>query len=198
MKKYCKECNKKLSRHTMGNLCQICYLKNYNPTTNIMTHKENCICGICQTNRKEKKFAFKHGKPKCKDCGKELSNYNNKRCVKHWREYNRGINAYNFGKSNSWKRIRYKGIWMKSSWESKYAEYLDKNNIKWLYESKTFNLGDCTYTPDFYLPKQDLYIEVKGWFRTISINKFLAFKLLYPEIKLKLFTKKYLKLMRIL
>ena len=30
------------------------------------------------------------------------------------------------------------------------------------YEPETFDLGDCTYTPDFYLPSQDKYVEVKG------------------------------------
>ncbi|MEK6884518.1 MAG: hypothetical protein AABY22_33105 [Nanoarchaeota archaeon] len=54
-------------------------------------------------------------------------------------------------------------------WEPKVAEYFNENKINYIYEPKTFNIDlltktGCiaTYTPDFYLPDKDLYIEVKG------------------------------------
>lgn len=90
---------------------------------------------------------------------------------------------------NHIKRIKYKNLQMRSTWEIKYAKYLDKQGIKWLYESKTFDLGNTTYTPDFYLPETKEYIEIKGYWHNDALNKFLAFELLYPEIKIKILQK---------
>lgn len=65
------------------------------------------------------------------------------------------------------------GTRFKSSYEYVYARHLIRKNIDWFYEWKTFNLSDCTYTPDFYLPVKKEYIEVKGYFYPNSKNKIL-------------------------
>ena len=50
-------------------------------------------------------------------------------------------------------------------WEPQAATHFNTNKIDYLYEPETFTLPDgTTYTPDFYLPEKDLYIEVKGRF----------------------------------
>lgn len=90
------------------------------------------------------------------------------------------------------KRIKYNDIWMRSSWEVNFAQYCDKKNIKWQYESKTFDLGNTTYTPDFYLPAYDMYVEIKGYFRNNAKRKMTLFKKLYKDIELKLFDKQHL------
>jgi len=86
-------------------------------------------------------------------------------------------------------------IWLRSSYELKFAEWLDKNNIDWLYEIQTFNLGNTTYTPDFYLPTCNMFIEIKGHMLEKAeekINKFLdnyneeTLKILYKEDLVKL------------
>ncbi len=67
-------------------------------------------------------------------------------------------------------------IWLRSSYELAYAQYLDENNIPWLYEIQTFDLDNTTYTPDFYFPTCDLFIEIKGYMTDKAqekINKFL-------------------------
>ena len=87
---------------------------------------------------------------------------------------------------------KYKGINMRSSWEIKYAKYLDKNNIKWLYESQTFDLGDSAYTPDFYLPKTNEYIEIKGYLTEKCKNKLNKFSKEYSNINLKILQGKEL------
>jgi AraC-like DNA-binding protein len=56
---------------------------------------------------------------------------------------------------------------LRSKLEAKYAKHLDDSNIDWYYEYKSFPYLDSkdirrTYTPDFYLPVEDKYIEVKG------------------------------------
>jgi hypothetical protein len=61
----------------------------------------------------------------------------------------------------------YKGINLHGKWEVRYAEWLDLNNIQWerckdsfsyTYQNKTRK-----YTPDFYLPSTQEYIEIKGY-----------------------------------
>ena len=64
------------------------------------------------------------------------------------------------------KIIEYNGVKLKGSWELLVAKWLDENNITWQHEVQTFSYkwnGDRTYFPDFYLPEEDLYIEVKGY-----------------------------------
>ena len=135
---------------------------------------------------------------KCLRCGKELSiNPNAKHCIK-CHNYLNSINknrliklsksiAYgwkykNFAKLLHSKKMKYKFIWMRSSWEIKFAKWCDKNNIKWLYEPKTFDLGYTSYTPDFYLPERDIYIEIKGYLRKESKDKIKIFNRLYNNL----------------
>lgn len=126
--------------------------------------------------------------------------------IQHMREnqYNRkGRKNPNFGKGCHSKNYHYKGgyykgIWMRSSWEIKYAKYLDKNKIKWKYEYKAFDLGESTYTPDFYLPKTDEYIEIKGWWRNEAKRKLKIFKKIYSKIKITVLNKKQLKELKII
>jgi len=51
---------------------------------------------------------WKGGKPKCVDCGKELSSYNAKRCEECYHKFYRGKNVYNWkgGKKNEIEKIR--------------------------------------------------------------------------------------------
>ncbi len=68
-------------------------------------------------------------------------------------------NAFGYTKcKTSW----YKGSRMRSGWEVTFAEKCDEKNIRWEYEPETFTLSTGKrYTPDFYLPDFDLFIEVK-------------------------------------
>jgi len=63
--------------------------------------------------------------------------------------------------------INYKGVDLHGLWELKYAEYLDRNNIKWIRNKDLFAYEfegkKRRYTPDFYLPDTDEYIEIKGY-----------------------------------
>jgi len=57
------------------------------------------------------------------------------------------------------KRLRYR-----SQFELKLAKTLAENKVKFEYESKKFLYVPKirTYTPDFYLPDTDIFIEAKG------------------------------------
>lgn len=63
--------------------------------------------------------------------------------------------------------IDYNGVDLHGSWELKYAQYLDKHKIEWVRNKDSFsyfyNGKDRKYTPDFYLPQTDEYIEIKGY-----------------------------------
>ena len=61
----------------------------------------------------------------------------------------------------------YKGADLHGTWELAYAKWLDSQNILWertktkfpyVYKDKLRH-----YTPDFYLPTEDIYIEIKGY-----------------------------------
>lgn len=135
----------------------------------------------------------------CKDCGKILSLSKYIYCKKCSEKLYSGRNHYQFGKqSKHGQTINYKGIYMRSSWEGIFANFLDNNNIKWLYESKTFDLGDCTYTPDFYLPETEEYIEIKGWWRDDAKYKFELFKIFYPNEKIQVLMQKDFRELKLL
>jgi len=55
--------------------------------------------------------------------------------------------------------------WFRSNWEANYARILNYQGIKWVFEPQRFDLGECTYLPDFYLPDEDRWIEIKGYVR---------------------------------
>lgn len=61
----------------------------------------------------------------------------------------------------------YNGIDLHGTWELKYAEWLDLNNIAWRRPSESFTYifkgAEHKYTPDFYLLDSNTYIEIKGY-----------------------------------
>ena len=87
----------------------------------------------------------------------------------------------------------YKGIRMRSLYEVAYAKYLDKQGTKWTYEAESFNLGTFKYTPDFYLPETDTYVEIKGSWKRETKNKFKMFQKKYYSMNIILLTNKELK-----
>lgn len=97
----------------------------------------------------------------------------------------------------------YLGIRMDSSWETRTAEYFDKNKINWKYSVKGYRLSDGKYYyPDFFIydetNKLIKLIEVKGYFREENRKKFEKFKTEYPEIIIELWDSKVLKEKKIL
>ena len=80
---------------------------------------------------------------------------------------------------------------------------LDYYGIPWDYEPRTFVLerdetGRVTraFTPDFYLPEQDLYVEVtvmKQSLVTRKNRKLRELQRLHPEINVKLFYRRDLE-----
>lgn len=91
-----------------------------------------------------------------------------------------------------WHLHEYNGIMFRSRWEVRFAKVLDALGKKWTYEPRRFLLGDCSYTPDFYLEEDDAFFEVKGWFDPKSKMKVGRFREMYPEHPLVLVNKQVL------
>ena len=78
--------------------------------------------------------------------------------------------------------------------EAEFARILDFYGIEWLYEPRSFTLdtGEM-FTPDFYLPALDQYVELttmKQSLVTQKNRKLRLLKNLYPQIKISLLYKK--------
>jgi DNA-binding CsgD family transcriptional regulator len=81
-------------------------------------------------------------------------------------------------------------IRVRSTYEKKYAEYLKQSNIEFTYEPKSFKLSNGTsYVPDFYLPKEDKFIEIKGYISSEQEAKYELFRIEYPNINWEILYK---------
>jgi hypothetical protein len=80
------------------------------------------------------------------------------------------------------------------------AKVLDYYRVPWAYEPRTFVLEEDdqgrvveAFTPDFYLPEQDLYVEVTVLKQSLVTRKNRKLRKLrerHPEVKVKLFYKR--------
>jgi len=84
--------------------------------------------------------------------------------------------------------------------EEAFARVLDYYGIAWEYEPRTFVLerdeeGNIAagFSPDFYLPDQDLYVEmttVRPSLVTAKNRKLRRLRELYPDVNIKLFKRR--------
>jgi hypoxanthine phosphoribosyltransferase len=80
------------------------------------------------------------------------------------------------------------------------ARLLDYYGLEWHYEPTSFVLETDengrvveAFTPDFYLPEQDLYLEVTVMKQSLVTRKNRKIRKLrerYPDVKIKLFTRR--------
>ena len=87
--------------------------------------------------------------------------------------------------------------------EEEFAHILNFYGIEWQYEPRTFVLkrdedGNVqeAFAPDFYLPQQDLYVELttlRPSLIRIKNRKLRAMKTLYPDVNVKLFKRRDLE-----
>ncbi len=80
------------------------------------------------------------------------------------------------------------------------AKVFDYYGVPWEYEPRTFVLEQDedgrvleAFTPDFYLPEQDLYVEItvmKQSLVTRKNRKLRKLRARYPDVKIKLFYKR--------
>jgi hypothetical protein len=80
------------------------------------------------------------------------------------------------------------------------AKILDYHGVPWDYEPRTFVLESDengrvveAFTPDFYLPEQDLYLEItvmKQSLVTRKNRKLRKLRARYPDVRAKLFYRR--------
>lgn len=81
---------------------------------------------------------------------------------------------------------------VRSSWEANFSRYLTHRGIPYEYEPKTFYFntwerrGAMHYTPDFYLPDEDRYVEIKGQMASEDRTKLRRMAKYYPEVRVDL------------
>lgn len=84
-----------------------------------------------------------------------------------------------------------------------FAKILDFYGVKWEYEPRTFALewdenGNVieAFSPDFYLPEQNLYVELttlRPKLTTRKNRKLRRIRELYPDVNIKLFKRRELR-----
>jgi hypothetical protein len=84
--------------------------------------------------------------------------------------------------------------------EEAFSRILDFYGIEWQYEPRTFPLEWDTqnnvteaFTPDFYLPQQELFVELTTLRPKLSTHKnrkLRRLKELYPDVNIKLFKRR--------
>ena len=83
--------------------------------------------------------------------------------------------------------------------EQEFARFLDYYRIRWVYEPVSFPIGweaarvTEMFTPDFYLPEHDMYIELttmKQSLVTPKNRKLRMLRELYPEVNVRLLYRK--------
>lgn len=97
-------------------------------------------------------------------------------------------------------KFKYKDVNFAHESEREFAKILDFYDINWAYEPKTFPVEwdregnpKISFTPDFFLPDYDLFIELTTLNQklvTKKNRKLKRIKELYPEVNIKLFYKK--------
>ena len=84
-------------------------------------------------------------------------------------------------------------------YELECAKVLDYYGVPWQYEPRTFVLEEEdgrvveAFTPDFYLPEQDLYLEITMMKQSLVTRKNRKLRKLrerYPDVNIKLFYKR--------
>lgn len=84
--------------------------------------------------------------------------------------------------------------------EEMFSKILDFYGVEWEYEPKTFELEwnekgkvKLAFSPDFYLPDQNLFIELttlRPQLATVKNKKIRLMGELYPEVKIKLLKRR--------
>lgn len=117
----------------------------------------------------------------CKEFGNQFAGRRHSETTKN------KLSHLNSGQSPKWKgRIfQYDGpqgfFKLRSSWELAYANWLDAQNINWIYEPKFTLSNGKTYSPDFLLENGNI-IEIKGFWTEKALAKWSLFSIDYPDL----------------
>ena len=162
----CKKCNKKHNgKFGSGIFCSRACANSRIRTAELRKRVSIILKNNVPWNKGNKTFV----QVVCVTCKKEFKTKSwpkRKTCSKYCYLHAPGKGGFRI---NSTRKIRseYKGYWMDSGAERKFAELLDDNKIEWIKNSKQwFQYFDKEgksrkYYPDFYLPEYNVYLDPK-------------------------------------
>lgn len=81
---------------------------------------------------------------------------------------------------------------LRGTWEVKVSEWLNHQGVMWTRKHYIKYIDDNinrTYSPDFYIPNDDLIIEVKGYYSERDKRKMSLISEQYPQLKIKFIMK---------
>lgn len=184
------ETKRKISKTTLKRKQRLGYINSPETRKKIGLANSIALKGLKFSKEHKKKMSLTHKGNKHSEMTKEK--------MRGLRPNISGKNNPHYGKPASHsKGAYYKGIWMRSPWEIRVAQLAGQAGIKWQYEPQRFCFKDCSYLPDFYLPKWNLWVEVKGWMHNEAKRRIELFRRYYPEKNLliidRFLYKKYCK-----
>ena len=148
----------------------------------------------CEERSQEAKKRYESNPSYCVICGKKLSysKRNRKTCSSEcYSEYNRqkALSRGFGGFAMRNKGLTYKGVKLDSTYELKVAKSLTASKVNWsrgprfqyIYQDRVHH-----YTPDFYLPDYNIYLDPKNDFLINNINPNLGYS---DEYKIELVMK---------
>ena len=104
----------------------------------------------------------------------------------------------NKGGKSKWYEVN--GIKVQGTWERNIASILTEKSINWIKPSTTNHSFKYqidgkikTYTPDFYLESENVYLEIKGFWWGRDKEKMLSVLTQYPDIKIIIIEKNHYK-----
>jgi hypothetical protein len=71
----------------------------------------------------------------------------------------------------------YNGYRFRSRLEARWAVFYDTVGIRYEYEKEGYELPSGRYLPDFYLPDQDAFAEIKAWYSATDRDRSVALEL---------------------
>jgi hypothetical protein len=166
--------------HTCSNVCRIALLKKQGEATH---EYRNCV--VCQKSFEVQNDLQKYCSPACTAqgfrkgknipciaCGKEFyvkpKRFKTAKCCSRKCQYvalSQGL-IKNVTNGRSGYRVDLGDDYFKSSLEADYARWCKHIGKQYVYEHKTFSTRangiDRMYTPDFFHPETDAYVELKG------------------------------------
>lgn len=170
--KYCsKECKAASKRkEKFDNTCKVC-------KTNFRFRTKR---GYCSKDCYHKDVKIKRIDLKCQNCGEEFvkpANRITKYCGKKCQIFaqSSGLAEVPSNGRMGFRKDLPDKYFFKSSLEADYARYCQAVGKPYIYEHKTFTVSyggrDKVYTPDFYHPDEDRYVETKAIRRDRKFNQ---------------------------
>jgi hypothetical protein len=138
------------------------------------------VCQVCtrvqKIKQKDTKFLDKHGDYVC-----------SVECLLGWIKQSR-VRSINNLPDYSGRSIRknpyYPNANYRSKYEQSFASVFWQMKMSFKYEFVTFFWGEKEYTPDFYFPDYECFVEVKGIWNPSNRSKYKSFRETFPEIPL--------------